>query len=58
MSPEICSGNPGGGLKGSLELSWQREKDFTGRLIWGQASWAGPEVWQGAPGSQAPHDLI
>ena len=42
----ICRGDPGSGWKRSLELGWQQEKDFAGRLIWGQASWAGPEVWQ------------
>lgn len=42
----ICRGDPGSDRKRSLELGWQQEKDFAGRLIWGQASWAGPEVWQ------------
>ena len=46
----ICRGDLGSGWKRSLELGWQQENDLPGRLIWGQASWAGPEVWQQGPG--------
>lgn len=46
----ICHGDLGSGWKRSLELGWQQEKDLAGRLIWGQASWATPEVWQQGPG--------
>lgn len=45
------------GPKNWLELGWQ-QKDFAGRVIWGQASWAGPQVWQEGPGMKVASEWV